>query len=284
VLAAIRQGLNEAGFGHIGLMGPDTCTLKYWPIPHMQEVGADIDAHIQGYCMHHYHSHFDWDICSHSIESQPMTYTIDEQVTPFAKYAHDRGKPFLMTELGMFHYGWGRGDPAGIARHDNSILETEFIIRALGAGADTVLRWAWLNPGDIDGWWQIIETVDGSDSPVVAPYYGYGTLMRFISERAKIFKCDLVAYPGTPVTTHALAVENIDGTRTTFVVNDDYRDCARVIVQMQTGAATTVRKIVNDPVRKYHYCGEIEAKPGMMEYSDILSPMSLTVYTTCTRI
>ena len=172
VLAGIRQGLNEAGLGHIGLMAPDTCTLKYWPIPRMVEAGADPDPYFQAYCMHHYHSHFDWDVASANIESQPMTYTIDEQVTPYARYAHERKKPFLMTELGMFHYGWGQGDPAGIARHDNVMLETEFILRAIGAGADSVLRWAWLNPGDLDGWWQFIQTVDGSDTPLENVYRG----------------------------------------------------------------------------------------------------------------
>jgi hypothetical protein len=265
-------------------MAPDTATLKYWPVARMIELGADPDPHIEAYCMHHYHSHFDWDTCSSSIESQPMSYTVDEQITPYAKHAHDRGKPFLITELGMFHYGWGRGDPAGVARHDNVLLETEFIMRGVRCGADSVLRWAWLNPGNQDGWWQFINTADGSDSAVENTYRGYGTLMRFISERAEVLQCDMMAYPGRPVTVHALAVKNLDGTRTTFLVNDDYRDCARVIVYMPTGGATTVRKIVNDPVRKYHYCGDIEAKSGRMEYSDILSPMSLTVYTTSERI
>ena len=41
---------------------------------------------------------------------------------------------FLVTELGMFHYGWSQGDPAGIARHDNTVLEAEFIIRAMADG------------------------------------------------------------------------------------------------------------------------------------------------------
>jgi hypothetical protein len=41
-----------------------------------------------------------------------------------------------------------------------------------------------------------------------------------------------------------------------------------------------VRRIVNDPVRKHEEVGEIAVSGGGLEYADVLSPMSLTVYTT----
>ena len=284
VCAGIRQGLREAGLSHVGNLGPDTATLRYWPIPRMLEHGADLNEAVDAYSMHHYASRFDWDVESHNIESNTMTETMETMVRPFAKYAHEHRKPFLMTEMGMFHYGWSRGDSAGIQRHDTTVLEAEFIVRALGAGADCVLRWAWLNPGDMDGWWQLLRTTDGSDEPMENSYRSYGTLCRFIGERAKILPVGVMHYPGTPVTAHALAVENLDGTRTIFVVNDAYADVARVNVQMRTGGPTTVRKIVNDPVRKYHYAGDIDCPNGQLDYSDLLSPMSLTVYTTSERL
>ena len=63
VLAAIRQGLDEAGLSHIGGMGPDSCShLDGWcAIPHMIEIGADPDPLIQAYSVHQYQSRFDWD-------------------------------------------------------------------------------------------------------------------------------------------------------------------------------------------------------------------------------
>jgi len=277
VLAAIRQGLNEAGLGHIGLMGPDTCTHMYWPIPRMLENGADPDPHIQAYCMHQYHSHFDWDKPSANCGTDPMSVSVDRQLATYCAYAHAHGKPYLVTEIGMFHYGWRWGDPAGIARHDNVLLETEFIVRGLAKGADGFLRWAWLNPGNKDGWWQLIETVDGSDQPVRDSYYGYGTLYRQVDRNADMLMTCVHSGDIKANTIHAAAVANRDGSRSLLVVNDAYSDIAKVLVRFPTGGATRVHKLVNDPVRKCHDCGEIAAPGGQLEPPDALSPMSRTV-------
>jgi len=279
VLAAIRQGLDEAGLSRIGNLGPDTNTHRYWPLPRMLARGADPDPYLQGYCMHHYHSRFDWDSPSTNIATDPMSVTINQQLATYCDYAHARGKPYLVTELGMFHYGWATGDPAGIARHDNVVLETEFAVRAIARGADAVLRWAWLNPGDLDGWWQLITTTDGTDAPVRDPYCGYGTLMRYVGRRPSVLAVDVSAPVGSPPTVHAAAVQNQDGSRTLLLVNDSYASCAPVLVQLPTGGRAA-RKIVNDPVRKHRECGEIAAAGGAVEHADVLSPMSLTVYTT----
>ncbi len=280
VLAAIRQGLDEAGLAHVGSMGPDTPSLLAHanPLPHMLEIGADPDPHIQAYCVHHYHSHFDWDAPSTSNQSDPVSYTIVERVGVECDYAHARGKPYLITELGMFHYGWRWGDPMGIARHDNALLEAEFAVRAMARGADSILRWAWLNPGTRDGWWQLINTADGSDAPVRDSYHSYATLMRYVGRQPKILATE-VSSPASPQTVHAVAVENGDGTRTLLVVNDSYANCAPVLLRFPVSGAC-VRKIVNDPVRKHEEVGEIAVSGGAMEHAEVLSPMSLTVYTT----
>ena len=282
MLAAIRQGLDEAGLSAIGQMAPDTHTHTYWPIEHMLRMGADPDPHIQAYCMHHYHSHFDWDAVSDNIGgTDPMSRTIDEQLTAYCRYAHDRGKPYLVTELGMFHYGWSWGDPAGIARHDNVILELEFIVRALGRGADGVLRWSWINPGDLDGWWQLIRTVDGSFEPLRGPYGGYGTLYRHVDRQAAVLATRVQRGQGQPDTLHAVAVANPDGSRSLCVINDAYANPAAVTVRFASPAGGTLRKVVCDPVRKCEPCPPPAAlADGQAEWADILSPMSLTVYTT----
>lgn len=284
VLAAIRQGLDEAGLSEIGNLGPDTASHRYWPIPRMLEMGVDPDPYLQGYSMHHYHSRFDWAAPVPNVESDPMSVTIEEQLTKYRDYAAARGKPYFVNELGMFQYGWAYGDPAGVARHDNVLLETEFIVRALGKGVDGILRWAWLNPGTHDGWWQLVQTVDGSDAPVRDPYYGYGTLMRHVGLRARILETSVRYRQNSLRTVHATAVENDDGSRTLLVINDSYDNCARIDVKFSTGKLSPLRKIVNDPVRKYHDCGELDVKGGEAEFEDLLSPMSLTVYTTSQKL
>jgi hypothetical protein len=61
VLAGIRQARTRPG-SPTSATAPDTSFLRtYWLPPHMLEMGADPDPYIEAYCMHHYHSHFDWD-------------------------------------------------------------------------------------------------------------------------------------------------------------------------------------------------------------------------------
>jgi hypothetical protein len=183
-----------------------------------------------------------------------------------------------MTEIGMMHYGWDRGDAAGIARHDNVLLETEFILRALEKGIDGALRWAWLNPGDQDGWWQLVETLDGSDEPLIDPFNGYATLMRYIDRKARVLKTQVDYVGAVPQKVWAAAIWNTDNSRSLYVVNDDYCNCKNVSIEFP--ADTMVTKVVNDPVRKHRKGGEIPVTQGLAVFSDTLSPMSLTVYTT----
>ena len=77
-----------------------------------------------------------------------------------------------------------------------------------------------------------------------------------------------------------MAVENTDGSRSLLVINDDYRDCAHVVVRFPTGGAMEVHKIVNDSVRKHHHDKTLQTSSGQLEHADMLVPMSLTVYTT----
>ncbi len=285
VLKALRQGMDEAGLQSIGLLGPDTNTHNYWPIPRMVKSGADPDEAIQAYSMHQYHSHFDWDSRSKNMTGAlPMSVGIDNQLAKYCQYAHERAKPYLVTEVGMFHYGWASGDPAGVARHDNVLLELEFIVRGMRKKADGFLRWAWLNPGNIDGWWQLINTIDGSDTPMQNPYYGYGTLYRYVDRQADIIDTEVEYGVGQPVTVHAVAVQNGDNSRSLVVINDSYANPVDVLVEFDGEKGSSVRKIVTDPVRKHHEDANIaELSGNTAEWTDTLSPMSITVYTTKTN-
>ena len=284
VLKAIRQGLDEAGLSAIGNMGPDTHTHCYWPIPHMVEMGADPDPYIEAYCMHHYHSHFDWDapaVYLGQAGTEPISRTIEEQVNKYCAYAHDRGKPYLVTELGMFQYGWASNDPAGMARHDNIVLELEFMVRALNRGVDGILRWIWMDTGDRDGWWQLITTTDGSDEPLPTSYYGYATLYRHIDRQAKVLGTRVSFPKDAPPAVHAVTVENPDGSRSLCIINDAYACSAKITVRFRAPGSSTIRKIVCDPVRKYdEQKSPATLSGGEAEWADELSPLSLTVYTT----
>lgn len=282
VLKALRQAMDEAGFSSVGLMGPDSNTHHFWPIPHMLKMGMDPDPYIQAYCVHQYHSYFDWDKRSTNMPgAQPMQVGIHDQLARYCSYAHERNKPYLVTEVGMFHYGWAMGDPAGIARHDNVILELEFIVRGMREKADGFLRWAWLNPGDMDGWWQLIQTTDASDAPMQSPYFGYGTLLRHVDRQAKILNVTVEHHPNQEAAVHAVAVENPDKSRSLIIINDAYSNPVQVDVEFKSPNSNLIRKIVCDPVRKYVETSlSSPVNNGEAEWNDVLSPMSITVYTT----
>ena len=107
--------------------------------------------------------------------------------------------------------------------------------------------------------------------------------MRYVSRQPKVLATNVTFAGESPQTVHAVAVENQDGSRTLLVVNDSYADCAPVLVRFPMGAGI-VRKIVNDPVRKHEQMAELPVSGGGLEYADVLSPMSLTVYTTATSL
>jgi hypothetical protein len=169
---------------------------------------------------------------------------INDRLDLYKDYAHGKGKPFFMTEIGTMHYGWDRGDAAGIARHDNVLLESEFILRGLDKGIDGALRWAWLNPGDQDGWWQLIETLDGSDKPLLNPFYGYSTLMRYIDRKARILKTKVDYVGDAPQKVWATAVWNTDNSRSLYVINDDYCNAKNVTTQFPVESTLTKSSMI----------------------------------------
>lgn len=284
VVKAIRQGLDEAGLRGVGQVGPDCHDCRVWPVPDMVAKSADPDPYLDGYDLHSYHSRFDWAPDADNLKGGTDTCStlMERNLGPAIRYAHERGKPFFLGELGNFYYGWAWGDPAGVARHDNVIGELEFILRAVGLGCDGALRWAWLNPGTADGWWQLIETTGGGEEPLRDPYYGYGTLYRHVDRGASILDCSVVHGPEQDKTVHALAVRNTDWSLALCVINDSYANPVQIEVTMASAGDGDVGKIVIDPVRKYRRCGEFTARlcGGSGKWRDVVSPMSITVYGT----
>jgi hypothetical protein len=282
VLAAIQQAVREANLSGIRTMGPDTHSHQYWPIPRMIEAGFDPDPHIDAYCMHQYHSRFDWAPPTTNVPSDPMSVSIESQLREYSRHAHARSKPYFVTEIGMFYYGWGRGDPRGISRHDTSVLEAEFTIRAMNEGCDGLLRWTLLNPGDFDGQWQVLHTADGSDRIEPHAYFGAATLMRYVGRRPGILKTVVsMTDSDSPRTIHATAVANGDGSRSLLVVNDSYCDAIAVAFDL-CGFDGQLVRITNDSMRKHHVENAIDENCRGC-FTDVLPPLSLTVYTTAVQ-
>ncbi len=284
VIRAIRQGLDAAGLGHIGQIGPGCNDIRSSPIAEMIAKGHDPDPWLAAYDQHNYHTRPDWAPDADNLHNGnlPLSDMISHHLRPQVAHANARRRPFFMTEVGTFHYGWAWGDPAGIARHDNVINELAFCVESLRAGVDGALRWAWLNPGTHDGWWQLIETVDGSDRPLPDPYHGYATVFGHIGLRAKILPSEVTRGDGQQASLHAVAVDNPDGSRALIVVNDAYADPVSIQVNLPGPDGMIYRRIATDHVRKAWVDPRWRqtCAGGGVGFADVVSPVSITVYSS----
>ncbi len=116
------------------------------------------------------------------------------------------------------------------------------------------------------------------------PYYGYGTLYRHVDRGAAVLDVSVAHGPEQDRTVHALAVRNTDGTHALCLINDSYANPVQVDIAIATGSDEELRKIATDHVRKYHLCDDFSARTsgGLAQWRDVVSPMSITVYTTRT--
>jgi hypothetical protein len=106
----------------------------------------------------------------------------------WAEWAHGQNKPFFMTEYGNMKMGFG-GDHPGQKSFDAALSNATDVIRGLRAGVDGFNRWSFVNRGDLDGQWQLIQTFDRQTkqylskvNPEKEAYYGFGILSRFLSK------------------------------------------------------------------------------------------------------
>ena len=201
-LRKVREYLDEAGI-NLPLSGPDWTSL-----PPLNPEQIDFDPFIGAYDIHSYDG----------IDSKGEGIIRD-----WAEWAHSRQKPFFLSELGNMKTGWG-GDNAGPKSFEASLSNASDIISCLNMGTDGVNRWSFVNRGDLDGQWQLIQTWDREKKiylknivPESPAYYGFGIMSRYIGKYASIVGS--AAMPGS-LQIKTAAVINRTGEITAFFLND----------------------------------------------------------------
>jgi len=118
-----------------------------------------------------------------------------------------------MSEFGSFLFGIVK-DTDGPARWISLIHDAELVIRLSNAGIDGMNRWSFINRGDLDGHWEMIDTWDAKNhrlkdsiTPHQNSYYVYGLISRFTSKYSDVLKTTVSGGADT----------------TTFVAADDKR-------------------------------------------------------------
>jgi hypothetical protein len=280
-LAAVRKALDQRGL-KLPLSGPDTTTGFPAQVP-----GAlDYLGLLGAYDFHDYGADFDFRTKGH-IATQVRN------AAQWAALAHGESKPLLLSEFGTMAYGWvpdkpGPGSPPSV------LAGSELLVRLANAGVDGFNRWSFLNRGDLDGQWQLVDTWDPQAKkllPEFGPhpnsYFCLGLLSRFTAQHSAILS------------------SHVDGGKLA-----DWQRVFCTVFRSPAGALTLA--VVNDasaelplklawhalpkPERfyRYRYSGaeqnradimvnpqiEFSLTPDASEFKDTIPATSLTIYST----
>jgi hypothetical protein len=274
----VREVLDEAGFDQLGLLGPSNLSSWEWPIADFIAAGCDPDPLWAGYDQHLYLYHFDW-MQENTSDFMSLTEVTERYLKRYVDYAHKRGKPMFVTELGNMYAGrlfWGERDFEGPASHTSVMMDAELIVRAVNEGVDGFLRWAFC-VRERDGRWSLLENTPDGMKPSPNAYPLYRLLMRAIHPRAVVYPATTSAALGAFRYVFGTAVKNPDGSAAVVIVNDAPGKNLNIALQLpKPFRGKTLCRTVCDEMRKGTSLPPIKVnRAGEAEL--MLTPMSVTV-------
>ncbi len=216
-LRAVRNALDERNID-IPLSGPD-----WTDMPEFNREEIDFDPYIGAYDIHSYNANFDWNM----DEGGYSINVAEKRIIDWRNWAHSKNKPLFISEVGTQLFGYILDDPAP-GSFKSTLKDTELIIRALNLGPDAFNRWSFINRGNLDGQWQLVDTWDmdricvrESFSPHPNSFYGIGLLTRFNAKYSTILYTEI---DGDKIDGHqrifAAALRSPSGEYTLYVIND----------------------------------------------------------------
>jgi hypothetical protein len=181
----------------VKLSGPDVSIYLSSKLhPDKMSIFNSFDA----YDLHSYLTRFDW------WKDSLMTFEdgfrgeinkigdTEKQLAGWIANADKHNKPFFLSEMGTFMYGFGE-DTVGVSSYQSLLKDVESVIRYSNIGGDGFMRWSFLNRGNLDGQWESIRTYDmksnkllPADSivPQSIPFYLWGLLSRYTPKQAQV--------------------------------------------------------------------------------------------------
>lgn len=280
-LATVRRALDREKIS-VPLSGPDWTDL-----PALDPARVDFDEFIGAYDLHSYQTYFDW---MPAVRDKYSLGEAERRLRGWRQWATERHKPLFLTEVGTMAYGWG-GSEAGPATFEAALKDAELVVRAMNFGIDGFNRWSFVNRGDLDGQWQMIDTWDRERKTLLAefapkpnPYFVYGLISRLTAKHSRV----------AAGTVHGGQIDGVDrvfaaallspgGNFTWLVVNDAPRPWE---------ASFDLQGPRDRPLHKYQVTAAekdnprrqvapaVAIPPGAGAFRQTLPPMSLTVFST----
>lgn len=178
--AAVRKELDRRGIP-LPVSGPDWTDL-----PELKPAQIDFDPYIGAYDLHSYLAIFD------GMRSGYPLSLAEKRLGEWSRWAHDRGKPMFLSELGTMVFGFTGKEP-GPGIYESGLKDAALVVRGIRAGVDGFNRWSFMNRGDLDGQWQLLDTWDLDEAklknrftPHPNTYYLFGLLSRFTAKHSEV--------------------------------------------------------------------------------------------------
>ena len=219
-LEAVRKALDRRGLKGLPLSGPDY-TNGGFPVTY--PAGVDFLPILGAYDFHDYDADFDFRAHGHITQQE-------RNAALWTRQAHAEGKPLFLSEFGTMAYGWVPDMP-GPSCPQAALAGAEFVVRMLECGVDGMNRWSFLNRGDLDGQWQLVDTWDRKTkrllkefTPHADSYFCLGLLPRFIAKHSTVLGSRVNGGRIDPwQRVFAVALRSPGGDLTVAVVNDASR-------------------------------------------------------------
>lgn len=271
-LQAAREELDRRGL-KVPISGPD------WPnLEPLVPARIDFDQWIGAYDMHSYLVVFD-SMFGENLSEAGL------RMAQWAEWAHARGKPFFLSELGTMAFGWGNED-AGPASYESGLKNASLVVRGINAGVDGFNRWSFTNRGDLDGQWQLVRTWDTDArrlldrfEPEPNAYYQYAMLSRFVAKGSGVLRTQVEAPFGKGERTLvATALLSPKGGLTVIVVNESARDLSASIELDGLAAPVTLNRYA--VTRAERDRSDVSLDPQPKADVERIPAMSIVVYST----
>ena len=274
-LEAAREELDRRGL-KLPISGP-----SWTDLPPLIPTRIDFDPWIGAYDLHSYTSVWDSMLAFGAYNLSEA----ERRMAKWAEWAHARGKPFFLSELGTMAFGWGNDD-LGPASYESGLKNASLVVRGINAGVDGFNRWSFTNRGDLDGQWQLVRTWDidahrllDRFEPQPNAYWQYAMLSRFTAKNSGVLRTHVDAPFSTGERTLvATALLSPKGNLTLIVVNESGRDAS----------ATIEFDGLASPVALYRYAittAERDRTDVVLDPQPVTAPeripaMSIVVYST----
>ena len=286
-LRSVYEKLKKVGL-EVSLAGPDWTDL-----PQLDESQIDFDSYIGAYDIHSYNANFDWRKEGFESSDWPLggysLSTAMDRIKDWVDYAHERGKPFFLSEMGSMQFGWG-GDHPGPGKFDAGLKDVQTLIRGMNIGVDAFNRWSFNNRGNLDGQWQLIDTWNPEEiclldtfHPHPNVFYLYGLISRITPKASKIYKCEVIGGADTSYQRIYASCAGNKSQKNIYLTNDsDNEFSGRIELAQHKNEPWYVYEVYQE---KHADRVEIDTTPRPVEQEgnglDIqLKPKSLYIFST----